>query len=342
MGTYRNDNRNEWRTGGDEGGDRDNNGGRQMDSWRQGRGDMDDERQRFAGRGDDERGRFGYGGASGRGQQDDDRMRDDRPRYSGQGGQSGSNAGFGQQDRGGYGMQQGGGYGQFDRGGYGQQDRGDYRQQDRGSYGHQDRGGYGQQDRGGYGMQDRGQFDRGGYGQQDRGRGYESYGSEGGQVPGRPNTGYGGRGYGMMAGEGSMDREQTGYQERGRSQGQSMSGGHRGKAPAGYQRSDDRIREEVCQALSDDDHVDASGIEVTVKSGEVTLAGKVSDRRTKRMAEDLVERVTGVKDVTNQIRVDSDQQGSQQHTGNGGARQPGQSMTNTTDKDADQSKRPRA
>ena len=80
-------------------------------------------------------------------------------------------------------------------------------------------------------------------------------------------------------------------------------GGHRGKAPVGYQRSDDRIREHVCEALTDDDLVDASAIEVAVKSGEVTLSGTVPDRRTKRLAEDVVERCPGVKDVLNQLRV---------------------------------------
>jgi hypothetical protein len=79
--------------------------------------------------------------------------------------------------------------------------------------------------------------------------------------------------------------------------------GHRGKGPSGYQRSDERIRENVCEALSDDDRVDASNIEVTVKNGEVTLSGLVPDRETKRLAEDCVENLSGVKDVQNNIRV---------------------------------------
>ena len=32
---------------------------------------------------------------------------------------------------------------------------------------------------------------------------------------------------------------------------------HRGKGPKGYTRSDERIREHVCEVLSDDHHVDA-------------------------------------------------------------------------------------
>ncbi|MEO8846948.1 MAG: BON domain-containing protein, partial [Kofleriaceae bacterium] len=39
--------------------------------------------------------------------------------------------------------------------------------------------------------------------------------------------------------------------------------------------------------------VDATHIIVDVKNGEVTLTGTVEDRRTKRLAEDAVETVTG-------------------------------------------------
>jgi hypothetical protein len=83
-------------------------------------------------------------------------------------------------------------------------------------------------------------------------------------------------------------------------------GGHRGKGPKGYARSDERIRELVSEALADDDYIDASHIEIAVKNGDVTMTGTVEDRRTKRMAEDCVERVSGVKDVQNQLRVQSE------------------------------------
>lgn len=80
-------------------------------------------------------------------------------------------------------------------------------------------------------------------------------------------------------------------------------GPHRGKGPSGYTRSDDRIREIVCDVLTDHDDIDASHIEITVKNGEVTLGGTVEERRTKRLAEDVIENLSGVKDVVNQIRV---------------------------------------
>jgi osmotically-inducible protein OsmY len=99
----------------------------------------------------------------------------------------------------------------------------------------------------------------------------------------------------------------TQYEEH-ESLGQRIKGwfqGHRGKGPAGYTRSDERIRENVCEALADDDRVDASNIEVTVKNGEVILTGTVDDRQSKRMAEECVENLSGVKDVQNQLRVGS-------------------------------------
>jgi osmotically-inducible protein OsmY len=80
-------------------------------------------------------------------------------------------------------------------------------------------------------------------------------------------------------------------------------GGFAGRGPKGYTRTDDRIREDVCERLSHDDDVDASEIEVSVKDGEVTLRGMVMTRGMKHDAEDLAEEVSGVKDVHNELRV---------------------------------------
>lgn len=76
-----------------------------------------------------------------------------------------------------------------------------------------------------------------------------------------------------------------------------------GKGPKGYKRSDDRIREDVCDRLARHPAVDASEVEVHVKDGEVTLTGTVVDRRMKRLAEEIVEDIDGVHDVSNHIRV---------------------------------------
>ena len=81
------------------------------------------------------------------------------------------------------------------------------------------------------------------------------------------------------------------------------AGPHAGRGPRGYQRSDERIREDVCDILCGHGYIDASEIEVTVLNGEVTLIGVVRERPEKRMAEDAVEQVSGVREVHNQLRV---------------------------------------
>jgi len=78
---------------------------------------------------------------------------------------------------------------------------------------------------------------------------------------------------------------------------------HRGRGPKGYTRSDDRIREDVSDRLTDDWRVDASDIEVSVSGGEITLSGTVDSRDAKRRAEDVVESVPGVSHVQNNLRL---------------------------------------
>jgi osmotically-inducible protein OsmY len=80
-------------------------------------------------------------------------------------------------------------------------------------------------------------------------------------------------------------------------------GMYAGRGPRGYRRSDERIREDVNERLTDDWRVDASDIEVSVDNGLVTLAGRVGSRTEKRRAEDVAESVSGVTDVSNQLRV---------------------------------------
>jgi len=80
-------------------------------------------------------------------------------------------------------------------------------------------------------------------------------------------------------------------------------GEHRGKGPRNYRRSDERIKEDINDRLSDHPFIDASDVEVTVVNSEVTLTGTVNDRREKRLAEDLAENVSGVNNVENKLRV---------------------------------------
>ena len=80
-------------------------------------------------------------------------------------------------------------------------------------------------------------------------------------------------------------------------------GSHRGRGPRGYRRTDERLTELVADALHDDHEVDASGIEVSVSGGDVTLSGSTSTRRHKHRAENVAARVSGVHDVDNRLRV---------------------------------------
>ena len=101
-----------------------------------------------------------------------------------------------------------------------------------------------------------------------------------------------------VAGEGAYDR---GYgEDRQRSE---EYRGARGRGPKGYQRSDERINEEVHQRLTDDPWLDATEINCSVSGGEVTLTGTVESREAKHRAERIVEDLSGVKHVQNNLRI---------------------------------------
>jgi osmotically-inducible protein OsmY len=68
-------------------------------------------------------------------------------------------------------------------------------------------------------------------------------------------------------------------------------------------RSDESIREEIRASLTRRSNFDASGVEVEVEGGEVTLTGRVEDRDARWLAEDLVESVPGVSLVHNRLRA---------------------------------------
>ena len=148
----------------------------------------------------------------------------------------------------------------------------------------------------------------------------ESYGSDDAYRRGRdPRSGYGsgyGYGYGSSSGSGYGGPERSfwdrasdevsswfGDDEAERRRRMDDQRSHRGRGPKGYMRSDERIREDVSDALSDDPLVDATEIEVLVVGGEVTLSGTVESRFAKRRAEDCAERISGVNHVQNNLRA---------------------------------------
>ncbi len=123
------------------------------------------------------------------------------------------------------------------------------------------------------------------------GRGYgPDYGRDSGEMRG-------GRGFLARAGDeiaswfGDEDAAQRREQD------------YRGHGPADYTRSDERIREDVNDRLTDDPRLNARQISVAVKDGEVTLNGTVTSRGAKRRAEDCIDWISGVKHVQNNLRV---------------------------------------
>lgn len=80
-----------------------------------------------------------------------------------------------------------------------------------------------------------------------------------------------------------------------------------GRGPRGYQRADDRIREELNDHLTAHGFIDATDIECSVHEGEVTLSGLVDSPETKRAAEYVAEGILGVHEVHNSLRIPSRQ-----------------------------------
>lgn len=239
--------------------------------------------------------------------------------------------------------QQGGGreqrrdqFGGRERGGQGQPEQGPWQGQwDQGSWqwaGQSARGqDGGDQGRGGpYGTGPGQGYGGGGYGYSTGGYGTGSYGSASSQ------QGYGGEGFSNRGNESQWGTE-SGWGEAGHvgsSGGQSGSnyggggfgsgnyqGGFQGqqqepgrrqwRAPLGYQRSDQRIYEDLCDRLAEHPYVDPRNVRVKVENCVVTLEDTVWTRQEKHLAEDLADSIPGVKDVVNQIRVGRKEQADQ-------------------------------
>lgn len=73
--------------------------------------------------------------------------------------------------------------------------------------------------------------------------------------------------------------------------------------PRNYQRTDDRIRDEICEHLTFANGVDVRDVSVEVKGGIVTLDGTVRHRSQKYDIEDIADNTFGVTEVDNRIRV---------------------------------------
>ncbi|WP_313624290.1 BON domain-containing protein [Achromobacter sp.] len=174
---------------------------------------------------------------------------------------------------------------------YGDQDR-RYGDQDRG-YGNRDRE-YGRQERGQGGNQDRG------YGNQARGYGSREQGYDGPTSFGDDEGGYYGDRPAWREESMSFETAERGGYNRGLTAWRDR--GSRRTDPKGYIRSDDRVRENVCESLAHSG-LDVSDVSVAVVDGRVVLEGTVPNRRIKHYVEDCTVECAGVQDVDNRIRV---------------------------------------
>ena len=75
-----------------------------------------------------------------------------------------------------------------------------------------------------------------------------------------------------------------------------------GVGPKNYIRSDERIQEEVCEMLTRHSSIDASNIEVYVRSGIVTLDGTVPENSMIPLAEEVAATCHFVSGVKNNLR----------------------------------------
>jgi hypothetical protein len=80
-------------------------------------------------------------------------------------------------------------------------------------------------------------------------------------------------------------------------------GPYGGLAPKDYSRSDERIREDICDELTRSSGIDPSRLAVSVEDGEVTLEGRVRDLETRRIVDDIASHCVGVQQVHNQLRI---------------------------------------
>ena len=68
-------------------------------------------------------------------------------------------------------------------------------------------------------------------------------------------------------------------------------------------QTDKDLEAAIGRAIEDDQRVNAMQTKIAVKGGRVTLTGTARDVEEKEAAESLVRRVSGVRDVENQIQI---------------------------------------
>lgn len=74
-------------------------------------------------------------------------------------------------------------------------------------------------------------------------------------------------------------------------------------SPEADVRSDELLKEIICEQLADDPRIDAGDVSVEVERSEVTLHGTVRDREQRNAIEDLIADVVGVNQIHNHLSV---------------------------------------
>ncbi|MDB5444856.1 MAG: transport-associated periplasmic or secreted lipoprotein [Phenylobacterium sp.] len=81
-----------------------------------------------------------------------------------------------------------------------------------------------------------------------------------------------------------------------------LHGASAGLGPDGWRRTDERLRETICEQLWADRILDAHAIKVGVEEGVVTLVGEVRHASDVRLAEILTREAAPGAEVRNQLR----------------------------------------
>jgi hypothetical protein len=95
-------------------------------------------------------------------------------------------------------------------------------------------------------------------------------------------------------------QQRAGYRERDTP---AADGRFWGVGPKGYLRTDIQIANEISEKMARDSELDASGIEVDVRYGDVTLRGKVIDSSAAARAGHICRSTLGVGEVHNLLKI---------------------------------------
>jgi osmotically-inducible protein OsmY len=131
--------------------------------------------------------------------------------------------------------------------------------------------------------------------------GQRPYGQRYGQQYNPPHDQQYGRHFGQQYGQGQPYGQSYGGARTSNYQG---SGGRRfTSGPKGYQRSDERLKEDISERLMESHYIDSSDVSIDVRGAKVVLEGTVPSRHMKHAIEDLVDACPGVQDIDNRVRV---------------------------------------